>query len=126
MYNIISSHKNHTVCLDFFEVLSILPVMNILFRIILGIFICCMGICVSLPHTTFAQTSPKTEVIENYILEAYKLQGDKIITALVKNLEKIENVDRIKTYKNLQTTFILKKQSIQRNKKLSKMTQDIL
>lgn len=58
--------------------------------------------------------------INNYILEVYKFQGNKIIQDLDTNLAKVAPTkeSKIETYSNIQETLELKKKSIEKDVKI--------
>lgn len=66
--------------------------------------------------------------INNYILEVYKFQGNKIIQDLDTNLAKVAPTkeSKIETYSNIQETLELKKKSIEKDVKIWRNTKVIL
>ncbi len=102
--------------------------MKILSRIILGIFIACVGFLSVSTQEVFASQKSYTATIQGYILEAYKVQGDSIVATLSHNLTKVyPNLEnRKKAFTNIQTSLSLKKQDIQKHAKVSQMSRTLL
>lgn len=76
-------------------------------------------------------TKNPTEIqktINNYILEVFKFQGNKILADLDTNLEKVAPTKeaKIEAYNSIQKTLKLKKEATEKDTKLSKNNKTIL
>lgn len=82
-------------------------------------------------ENTHEDTKKPTEIqktINNYILEVFKFQGNKILADLDTNLEKVAPTKeaKIEAYNSIQKTLKLKKESTEKDTKLSKNNKTIL
>lgn len=95
-------------------------------------------ICIALFFTStvgvFAQEnnsntiSETQKTINNYILEVYKFQGNKIIADLETNLDKVAPTknSKIEAYSSIQLTLKQKKESIEKDTKTGENAKKIL
>lgn len=78
--------------------------------------------------TTVQEKKEIQKSINDYILEIYKFQGNKILQDLDTNLDKVAPTKetKLEAYKNIQETLKLKKEAIETDKKTGKNTKIIL
>lgn len=78
--------------------------------------------------TTVQDKKEIQKSINDYILEIYKFQGNKILQDLDTNLDKVAPTKetKLEAYKNIQETLKLKKEAIETDKKTGKNTKIIL
>lgn len=72
--------------------------------------------------------SEAQKTINNYILEVYKFQGNKIITDLEANLDKVAPTknSKIEAYSSIQSTLKQKKENIEKDTKTGENAKKIL